>query len=322
MGNDNANDQPLTNILMCLCMLIVMQDTSRIGLYDSPMMHYLAVRGIDTHSQSLRSAFFYTPILAGMLWINRLIMLEVAVPSEPWPELNLDSKGQVDSVPDRIHQLRQLHLCEGSFSPTSSILTQLAMGKKFNKTHQSPSNIHWSDDEQTIYYLGQPIVLAKIEKMSHTLIQELQEMMRGLTFGSPVPQIDLSQIVDSMAWSQAFRRQNFNFIEHVQNQDQVAGDYRFLLARAQQKKGPWRLLRKNQRTGKVEWVDSQVTSYLTKERQFLRKLMVCIHITGMLVHSTHYIDIYWIRGPARPWTRVRFHQSKQQYIFSAQYIYY
>jgi hypothetical protein len=42
-------------------MLTVMQDTSRIGLYHSPMMHYLAVRGIDEQSQSLRSAFFYTP---------------------------------------------------------------------------------------------------------------------------------------------------------------------------------------------------------------------------------------------------------------------
>jgi hypothetical protein len=279
-AGDDADDQALTNALMCLCMLTVMQDTSRIGLYQSPMMHYLAVRGIDVQSQSLRSAFFYTPILAGMLWINRLIMLEVAVPCEPWPELRLDSKAEVDSVPDRIHQLRELHLCEGSFSPTSSILTQLAMGKKVNKTHQSPSNIHWSDDEQTINYLGQPVVLAKIERMCHTLIGELQELMKVLTFGSPVPPIDLSRIVDSMAWSQAFRRQNFSFIDHAQNQDQVAGDYGFLLARARKREGRWRLLKTNHTTKKVEWVDSQVTAYLTKERQFLRKLMVCMHITG------------------------------------------
>jgi hypothetical protein len=278
--DSEAEDEELTSTLMCLCMLTVMQDTSRVGLYHSPIMHYLAVRGIDEQSKSLRSAFFYTPILAGMLWINRLIMLEVAVPLQPWPELRLKSKADVESVADRIHELRQLHLCEGSFSPTSSILTQLAMGKKFNKTHQSPSNIHWSDDEQTIYYVGQPVELAKVETMCHTLIQELQELMMVLTFGSRVPTIDLSQIVDSMAWSQAFRRQSFSFIEHVQNQDQVKGDYRYLLDRARQKEGRWRLLRKNQATRQVEWVDSQVQAYLTKERQFLRKLMVCMHITG------------------------------------------
>ncbi|KAK6591473.1 hypothetical protein H4I95_12187 [Botrytis cinerea] len=141
-ADDETEDRSLINALMCL-----------------------SVRGVDEQSQSLRSAFCYTPILAGMLWVNRLIMLEVAVPCEPWPELQLHSKADVDSVRDRIHQLRALHLCEGSFSPTSSILTQLAMGKKFNKIHQSPSNIHWSDDEQTINYLGQPVVLAKIERM-------------------------------------------------------------------------------------------------------------------------------------------------------------
>ena len=78
-------------------------------------MHNLAIRGIDEPSQSLRSAFCYTPILAGM-WINRVIMLEVAVTSEAWPALELNSKTQVDFVPERIHQLRQFHLCEGSFS--------------------------------------------------------------------------------------------------------------------------------------------------------------------------------------------------------------
>src|SRR5450432_112779 len=102
-------DYRLTNTLMYLYMLVVMQDTSRIRLYKSPLMHYLAVRGVDEESQALRAAFFYTPILAGALWMNRLIILEVAVPLEPWRPLRLESKAEVESVPDRIHELRQQH---------------------------------------------------------------------------------------------------------------------------------------------------------------------------------------------------------------------
>ena len=101
-----------------------------------------------------------------------------------------------------------------------------------------------------------------------------------LTFGSEVPRVDLSRIVDSMTWSQAFRRQNFSFIEHVQNQDQVKGDYQYLLDRARRKEGGWSMLGKDRATKQVEWVDTQVKVYLTRERRFLRKLMVCIHITG------------------------------------------
>lgn len=257
-----------------------MQDTSRIGLYESPMMQYLAVRGVDEQSQSLRAAFFYTPILAGMLWINRLIMLEVAVPSEAWPELGLESKAEVESVPDRIHGLRAKHLCEGSFSPTASILSQLAMGKHFNKMHKSPTNIHWSEDEQTIFYLGKGVELNKIRKMCHTLVRELQESMRELTFGSDVPSIDLGRIVDSMSWSQAFRRQNFSFIDHGPNKEQAGVGYRYLLERARKGKGGWRLLKKNRASKREEWVDGQMKKYLSKEKQFLQKLMVCMHITG------------------------------------------
>jgi len=279
-GADEVEDPTLVGALMCLCMLTIMQDTSRIALYDSPMMHYLAVRGVDEQSQSLRSAFFYTPILAGMLWINRLIMMEIAVPMEPWPALGLESKAVVRSVPDRIHDLRQQHLCEGSFSPTSSILTQLAMGKKFNQTHQSPSNIHWSDNEETIFYLGQPVVLDKIQGMIEFSIHELQELMIELTFGSPVETVDLSRIVDSMAWSQAFRRQDFSFISHTQNQDQVKGDYQYLLGRARRGEGRWKMFKANRETKKTEWNKPQVIAYLTKERKFLQKLMVLMHITG------------------------------------------
>jgi hypothetical protein len=106
--SDDPKDQDaeLTSALMGLCMAVVMQDTSHIGLYESPMMHYLAVRGVDEQHQTLRPAFYYTPILAGALWINRLIMLEVAVPLEPWLVLGLESKAEVESVQERIHELR------------------------------------------------------------------------------------------------------------------------------------------------------------------------------------------------------------------------
>ena len=72
-------------------------------------------------------------------------------------------------MPKRIHELRKEHLCEGSFSPTASILSQLAKGKAFNKLHFLQPNIYWSEDEQTIYYLGEPVELAKIQNIYYTL---------------------------------------------------------------------------------------------------------------------------------------------------------
>lgn len=250
-------------------------------------MHYLAVRGVDEQSETLRPAFLYTPILAGALWINRLLMLEVAVPLEPWLALGLKSKAEVESVRERIHELRKRHLCEGSFSPTASILSQLAKGKHFNKLHKSAPNIHWSEDEQTIFYEGQGVELGKIRQMCHTLLRELQECMKELTFQGDVPGIDLSRIIDSMAWSEAFRHRSYSFMEHAKNKEHAGVGYQYLLKRAHARAGGWKLLKKKKKnesgaSQQTEWVDAQVKKYLTIERQFLRKLMVCMHVMGKL----------------------------------------
>ena len=128
--------------------------------------------------------------------------------------------------------------------------------------------------------------LSKIQNMCSTLTQELQEAMEELTFGTSVPSIDLGDIVDSMAWSQQFRQQGYSFIEHAKNQEHTGVGYQYLLERAKagrnkgMGKGGWKLLRKSRTSQKTEWVDAQVKKYLSKERQFLRKLMVCMHISG------------------------------------------
>jgi hypothetical protein len=270
--DEKEQDPELTSRLMQLCMLVVMQDTSKVSLYASPLMHYLAVRGVDAHSQSLRSAFFYTPILAQVLWVIRVIMLEVAVPLEAWPALGLKSKAEIQSIPTRVHKLRSRHLCEGSYSPASSILSQLAMGKKFNKVHQSPANIHWAEDEQTIYYEGQGVEISKIQDMCQEMIRELRELMQKLAFRLELPAIDLSQIIDSMAWSQEFRRLNYSFISQKENQEKVDVGYQYLLKHARDARGAQQLIKKSG-SGVPEWIDTRKQAYLNQERRFLRKLM-------------------------------------------------
>lgn len=71
----------LANEVMKLCCLVIMQDLSATKLYDSPLMHYLAVCGIDQKAEGFRGPMEYTSILAGVLWIVRLLALEMVIPS-------------------------------------------------------------------------------------------------------------------------------------------------------------------------------------------------------------------------------------------------
>jgi hypothetical protein len=67
---------------MQLYILIIMQDISKITVYNSLLMHFMAILGIDAHTKTLRSLFHYTKFLAAVLYISWLIILEVAILAE------------------------------------------------------------------------------------------------------------------------------------------------------------------------------------------------------------------------------------------------
>ena len=139
-------DNELDTRLMKLIISLVTQDTSQLFLYESPVMHYLAVRSINLQTTRFYPSSQYTPILAQMIWVIRLVILELAVSEHGWPELGIPSRTETGAVAGavavRIQKFRREHLCEGSFSPASSILSQLAFGQKQNRIQPSESNIY------------------------------------------------------------------------------------------------------------------------------------------------------------------------------------
>ena len=164
-----TDNHQLTVALISLLIILVAQDLCQLPQYHSPVMHFLAIRGINSTKERFATAQDYTPILAQMLWMIRLLMLEIAIPEVGWPELGLRSRKEIGAVAgavaERIQRLRKSFLCTGSFSPASSILSQLAFGKKLNKVTPAESNIHWSDDRQTVFYTGKGVAMAYVRSM-------------------------------------------------------------------------------------------------------------------------------------------------------------
>jgi superfamily II DNA helicase RecQ len=284
VADKDKDDPELDTAVMGLIVSIVTQDTSRVPLYESPLMHYLAVCGIDPVAKAFREAFVYTPILAQVLWIVRLLLLEIALPLKAWPELGLKDRSQIGAVAVRVDRFRQRHLCEGSFSPTSSILTQLARGKAINKLHRSPSNIYWSDDRQTVFYTGKGVAMAKIRVMWQELTRELKAILFELVFHQDIPEVPLPLVIDQMGSAQNFRRDNLSFMDHPENQETCKRDWEFLYQRMLQDAPQWRLVSSGSSGSgsgsQREWIDVRRSAYLNRERQFLRLLMVAMHFTG------------------------------------------
>ena len=64
---EEAVDNQLDNALMGLIISLLAQDTSQLLLYESPVMHYLAIRGVNPQTQRFYPSFQYTTYLAHMI---------------------------------------------------------------------------------------------------------------------------------------------------------------------------------------------------------------------------------------------------------------
>ena len=267
------NDNELDVAVMRLIINLLAQDTSQLLLYESPVMHYLAVRGVDTQMKTFYPSFRYTPILAHMIWMIRLLILEMAVSEQGWPEIGLESRKEIGAVAgavaERIHEVRKRHLCEGSFSPASSILSQLAFGQAQNRVQSSEANIYWSDDRQTVFYDGKGAAMAKVRIMCQELTVELEELLHKLLFHQSVKPVPLPQLVDSMGTAQRFQQKGYSFMDHPDNARWKVS-WEFLWERMLQDRQI--LVKSNgssSRDGQLIWADQPCTVYLAKEKQFL-----------------------------------------------------
>ena len=145
---DDADEDELDSTVMALIISLLGQKIIQASQYHLPVMHYLAVRGVDPKTQGFYPSFRYTPYLAHMLWMIRLLVLESALSEQGWPRLGLPSRQEfveekgVVAVAERIQAVRREYLCEGSYTPASSILSQLAFGQKQSRHHSAEANIY------------------------------------------------------------------------------------------------------------------------------------------------------------------------------------
>jgi len=279
-----VDDETLDSLLMELIISLLTQETSQLPLYESPVMHYLAIRGVNPQTQRFYPSFQYTPILAHMIWMIRLLVLEVAVSEQGWPKLGLKSRKQIGAVAGavaaRIQEFRKSYLYEGSFSPASSILSQLAFGQAQNRVQSSEANIYWSDDRQTVFYDGKGVAIAKVQAMCQALTTELEGLLYELLFRQSVTPVPLPQLVDSMGTAQRFQQKGYSFLDHPDNKRWKVG-WEFLWERML--KADRKLIKSSgsgSGSGQEKWAEQPCKAYLAREKQFLLKLMVAMHIQG------------------------------------------
>ena len=115
--------------------------------FSSGLVHFLAVLGIDSDTNRLRTAKNYSYMLAGVVYCMRMLSVEKLLPSACRDE-------QTDKDRERFLEHREKYLADGSYSPMSEVLSLLAYGKYVALAAGNSGNAYWLKDKKIFYLHG------------------------------------------------------------------------------------------------------------------------------------------------------------------------
>jgi superfamily II DNA helicase RecQ len=234
--------------------------------FESPMLHFMAVLGIDEENNRLKEANDYSYMLAGLVYCIRVIGLELLLPSK-------NRQQQADADYETFLQQRRQFLADGSMSVASNMISLLAYGKHIALNYGNAGGVFWEDEAQALNLHGARIPMEKFKAMVGRAIDDAEDLFwqRLMWTADPADRLalDLNMLTDDIT----FRRRDSYFVDNKRNGlaskwEDVTID-RLLMSRNG---------RKMYSDGK--WHTRLAREYLREVDKFRKLLLFCVHVTG------------------------------------------
>lgn len=234
--------------------------------FESPMLHFMAVLGIDEENNRLKEANDYSYMLAGLVYCTRVIGLEILLPSK-------SRTRQADAEYESFLQQRKQFLADGSMSVASNMISLLAYSKHIALNHGNAGSVFWIQEGRIMKLHGAQIVMEKFKWMIGQAIGDAEDLfwqrLMWTTNSSGRLVIDIDNLTDDIT----FRRRDAYFVDNKHNRlaskwEDVTMD-RLLMSRHG---------KKMYRDGK--WHTRMVREYLREVDKFRKLLLFCVHVTG------------------------------------------
>jgi hypothetical protein len=112
------------------------------SLFESSILGFLAVLGIDEVKGVLREAYHYTPFISSFIKISQLLVIQYAVDGA--------EAGAVPDPADLLDELRDRFMIHGTRSPFNWACRLRMYGKKVRDSTTCLGYIEWTDDGQYV----------------------------------------------------------------------------------------------------------------------------------------------------------------------------
>jgi superfamily II DNA helicase RecQ len=231
--------------------------------FASPLWHFIGVLAFDQQSGQLRPAHLFTYVLAGLVFVGRVLLAERAIPAK-------EREGMLDLI-GRFGQIRNKWLCRATYSPMGYVLSLLLYGQKISRETSSRRVVSWNKQGELMYYMGKPIQMDDIRSMVAKMTVDAEDLLWGSLMFKEGDNarftIPLAMIVDDLTFTQRGK----SFV----HRNGLAGKEVEMLKDLTSGPRHREFLDKN-----GQWRSVYVRRYLKLVQQFREYLLLLAHFTG------------------------------------------
>jgi superfamily II DNA helicase RecQ len=251
------------NILFKLMESIIFQTLDH-EPFESPLIHFLAILGIDEQTNRLRKADNYSFMLAGVVYYVRVMAAEILLPIAK-------RKDQGEAERKYFLDKRKRCLADGSYSPMSIMISLLAYGRYIAFNTSNAGSTHWSADKKILYFHGKPIIIQRFRKMIGDVIDEAEQILwKELMWAKPQNRfvVPLDKIMDDVT----FTKRGISFANRPNNG--FNDGIKWMLNQMSKQKNGGNMRKDG------NWNIRQIRRYIRKIDAFLELLLLLVHTTA------------------------------------------
>jgi hypothetical protein len=256
---------PLAELIFRLSVYFITEEFIDGQSSSSLLVYFSGVLGVSSDGITFRRARDFTPFLSALIYQQRLLFLEWALPCRSYPYLGRSARPPRGHL-TRLNKLRRRYMCLGCLAPTGEFISLHDYGRSLARADGPAFRVRWSEDGETVYYRDSSLQMTQFRALGHRLLDLAETSCRRLMYDW-APVIDLNRIKDDLCNNQ----HGFSFVQHPANG--LSDAYLQLLPRAcAVPEGP--LLTGNR------WDRDAVLQYLRDRQRFLELLMSIMYCLG------------------------------------------
>lgn len=212
-GHDSSTMRDQVIELLLQLSLTLMTERFADGQPSSTLLVYFSgILGFTACGKGYKPAKQYTTSLSGLIFIQRLLFLEYALPLHSYLNIGIPRRPRFRQH-ERLELIRKEYIITGSQSPFDELHSLRNFGRVIARTDPPSFLLRWSDDGTTVSY-GDSFHLSMdcFRRLADYFITEAEELCSNLMLGLS-PNTDLAKVKDDLTNG----RPGYSFTQHPDN---------------------------------------------------------------------------------------------------------